>query len=134
VLPDADYVIRVTAIDVVGNAAVDSMVVTTANGNPSSVPADDARQLVLHQSYPNPGSNGACLAFTLPTPDRVTLDIYAPSGRLVRRLVDAVLGEGRHTFPWDGRDSGGLDVAAGTYLYRLTGATGVHTRKLLLIR
>lgn len=132
-VPDADYIIRVTATDVAGNAAVDSMLVSTVNGNPTWV-ATDEPLLVLHQSYPNPGAAGATIAFALSSDDDVALSIYDPSGRLVRRLLEARVPAGVRTVAWDGRDARGKAVASGVYLCRLETASETKTQRLVLVR
>lgn len=132
-LPDGDYVIRVTAIDVVGNATVDSMIVTTTNGNPATVVADGSRPL-RYRRYPNPGTSGVSIVFTLPSPGPVTLSIYDGSGRMVRNLTAGRLSAGRHTFTWNGQDSGGATSPSGIYFCRLATSADRRTEKLVLRR
>ncbi|MCK4302880.1 MAG: peptidoglycan DD-metalloendopeptidase family protein [Candidatus Eisenbacteria sp.] len=132
-LPDGDYIIRVTAKDVVGNSTTDSMMVTTANENLAWVPSDDC-QPVLHQSLPNPGRDQVSIAFRLPASDWVALSIHGPSGRLVKRLVQANLPQGLHRFTWEGEDSRGARSASGIYYYRLATSVGMQTGKLMLLR
>jgi len=136
-LPDRQWVIRVTAVDVVGNATTDSMTVTTVNGNPSDVfPGDGAAApvLALSPSRPNPMAGETVISFNLPGAERATLSILDPTGRLVRTLHDGLLPAGAHSVRWDGRDARGADMPAGVYFYRLDGPSGPRTRKLLRIR
>ncbi len=133
-LPDRGYVIRVRASDAVGNATVDSMVVTTANGNPSDVAEAAVPRLILSPSYPNPAMGSATFTLSLPARRAVALAIYEPSGRLLRTLIRGDLEAGTHTFRWDGTDAGGRPVASGTYLYRLDGAGAPGAAKLTWIR
>ena len=63
------------------------------------------------------------------------LEIYAPTGRLIRTLLDAVeLPTGRHEAVWRGRDDAGREVASGVYYYRLRTSERDVTRSLVLIR
>lgn len=133
-VPDADYVIRVTARDVAGNATADSMVVTTANGNPAWTPANDPAGLALHPCFPNPAGNGASIAFTVPARSTVRVSIYDPGGRLVRRLADEPFSAGRHGVTWDGRDSSGRPVGAGGYFVRLETPAEARETKLVVVR
>ena len=131
---DGSYVVRVTAVDVAGNVARDSMTVVTANGGPSLVAGrEEEPAMWLGASYPNPGRGRATIAFGLPSAGRVTLSIHDPMGRVVRRLIDEPLREGAHTVAWDGRGEGGETIAPGIYFWRLVGPSGTRTGKLSLI-
>jgi murein DD-endopeptidase MepM/ murein hydrolase activator NlpD len=133
-LPDADYVIRVVATDVAGNATADSMIVTTANGNSASTPESEASGLALHHCRPNPSRGGTAITFTVPARSRVRVSIHDPAGRLVRRVADESYDPGRHALEWDGRDSRGSEAAAGVYLVRLETPVGTREGKLIVIR
>jgi hypothetical protein len=133
-LPDGDYVVSVTASDVVGNSATESMVVTTANGNPASVdPGVEAPTLLL-RGYPNPAVGGALVSFSVPAAGPVRLSVYDPAGRLVRELLHADLPEGAHSVHWNGRDARGTDAPSGTYVYRLASSAGVRSERFVLLR
>jgi murein DD-endopeptidase MepM/ murein hydrolase activator NlpD len=135
-LPDRSWVIKVTAVDVVGNATTDSMIVTTANGNPSAVEGDPAAGLVfaLDPSRPNPMRRDATIRFRIPAAEHVSITVLDLSGRIVRTLCDRDLPAGAHAVEWDGRDARGADTPAGMYFYRLEGPDGTRTRKLLRVR
>ena len=81
-------------------------------------------------SYPNPFRDQAIIAFRLPLPQRVSLDVYNVLGRRVHTLLDgAPLSAGTHTItvdapPWP----------SGFYLYRLTGETRTATGQMVLVR
>ena len=62
------------------------------------------------------------------------LQVYDPQGRLVRTLVDRTVGPGRHEIEWDGRNDAGVELSAGTYLYRLRAAGINYSRKAILTR
>ena len=133
-LPDGDYVVSVTASDVAGNTTTDSMIVTTANGNPASVdPAGESPMLML-RSYPNPAVGEVLVSFSLPAADLVCLSVYDPMGRLVRELLHADVPEGAHSLQWDGRNARGTDVPSGTYLYRLVSSAGTRSERFVLLR
>lgn len=132
-LPDAEYVVRVTATDAAGNAAADSMVVTTANGNPTWI-SPEAGVVALHMPHPNPARERATVAFSLPARGDAFVGIYSPSGRLVRALVDREFPAGSHVVTWDGTDSTDRPVGSGVYFARLEASGGSRIRKIVLAR
>jgi hypothetical protein len=97
-----------------------------------SVPAVPLR---LHQNYPNPFNPGTSIRFDMPAAERVWLDIYDVSGRLVRRLVD---GEERGPGPvevyWDGTSDAGERRASGVYYCRLRVGKETRVRIMVLIQ
>jgi hypothetical protein len=121
-LPDGDYVIRVRAIDAAGNAAVDSMVVTTANGNSAPV------------CLPNPAAERAAFCISLPRPGRVTVSVYGPDGRLVQTVFSGSLAAGLTARVWDLRDARGQRVPSGAYFYRIETADRTWSGKVIVIR
>jgi hypothetical protein len=134
ILPDGDYVVVVTATDVIGNSTTESMVVTTINGNPVSVdPAAETSMLAL-RAHPNPAVGEASVSFSLPAADRVRLSVYDPAGRLVRELLQTEIPAGTHALTWDGRDARGAEVPAGTYLCRLASSAGARSEQFVLLR
>ena len=90
-------------------------------------------EFALKRAVPNPFNPTTTLEFWVPQAERVVLDIYSPSGRLIRRLVDERLEPGVHNVMWNGRNDGGNIVASGTY-FALLKADGVRnvTRLTLL--
>ncbi len=94
------------------------------------VPAREAGESVgsmlsLHGSHPNPAGQATSISFDIrgsrEVPgSTVTLTVYDIMGRVVRRLLDAVLPPGSHTVTWDTRSDSGERVASGCYLYVLT--------------
>ncbi len=93
-------------------------------------------------AYPNPFNPITTIAFTLPQPATVQLDIFDLNGRLVTTIADGSFGVGRHQATWNGSTAKGEPVASGVYFCRLsatgssTGAGAVYTqtRKMLLMR
>jgi flagellar basal-body rod modification protein FlgD len=52
----------------------------------------------------------------------VTID--DESGALVRTIEETAMEAGRQSLEWDGKDSGGNDVSAGTYTFKVTASDG----------
>jgi hypothetical protein len=88
----------------------------------------------LFQNQPNPFSPGTVIAYEIPVAGQTSLRIYTPSGRLVRRLVDARRAVGRHTAHWDGRDDAGRRIASGVYFYALSAPGVEENRRMILLR
>jgi flagellar hook assembly protein FlgD len=94
-------------------------------------PAED---VLLLQSYPNPGGQSVTVAFSLETRAPTTLRVFDTSGRLIRTLLDEPRGEGRHRIVWDGRDDTGRRMASGVYFYRLQSGSVDETHRMVLVR
>ncbi len=121
---------KISAVDFAGNESpvAGTEGVTDAGGAP---PVNFA----LMQNAPNPFNPRTTIVFTLPRAAEVTLRIFDLNGREVARLLDgAALDRGRHETSWDGRDSSGRRVAAGSYIYRLDAGGDVQTRRMMLVK
>ncbi|MCP4711716.1 MAG: T9SS type A sorting domain-containing protein [Planctomycetes bacterium] len=95
----------------------------------------DAPGYFLEQNYPNPFNPATTISFQIATKERVTINVYSPSGRLVKELVDESLPAGLHTAVWKGRNDMGLPVGSGVYFYRLkAGARQVEQKRMVLLK
>jgi hypothetical protein len=90
--------------------------------------------LALHQNHPNPFNPSTTISFTLPERERLSLSIYDVKGRLVKTLVDEMVGEGNQERIWDGKDASGSQVGSGVYFYRLTAGDKTLTKKMVMLR
>jgi hypothetical protein len=89
----------------------------------------------LHGARPNPFNPSATIAYEVPQQARVTFAVYNLLGQEVVTLVNEVKAPGRYTVTWTGRNTGGLAVASGVYLYRLTSGSGyTETRRMTLLK
>jgi len=89
----------------------------------------------LFPNFPNPvRAAGTQIRFRTADAGNARLDIFDVQGRRVRTLVDGIVSAGETTVGWDGTADNGRALANGVYFYRLTGASGVFTQKLLLAR
>jgi hypothetical protein len=93
-----------------------------------------SEETVLLQIYPNPSNPITTIRFRLPDANRVVLKIINILGQEVKTLVDEVKEAGVYTLVWDGKNSSGLEVPSGTYLYTLRAGDKVITRKLLMMK
>ncbi|MBE0567811.1 MAG: T9SS type A sorting domain-containing protein [Krumholzibacteria bacterium] len=80
--------------------------------------------------WPNPATGGVRCRLTVPPGAPARLGIYDLAGRLV---VAWDFGSGEHLVHWDGARRDGGRAAAGTYILRLEGSSGVLTHKVVLL-
>lgn len=93
-----------------------------------------AVELTLYQNYPNPFNPATTITFSLPTMSQASLTIYAPDGKLVKRLVSEVLTAGHQEYTWNGTDSRGNPASSGIYFYRLEVGGRILSKKMLLLK
>jgi hypothetical protein len=91
-------------------------------------------KITLSQNVPNPFNPETTIRFSLPSSERVTLNVYSATGALVRTLVDGVQPSGNHDFTWNGVDNRGNPVSSGVYFYRLNAGKFNETRKMVLLK
>lgn len=98
---------------------------------------DQATRFFFAGAGPNPAAGATTWRFALPLPARVELAVYDVRGRLVRVLSRGTRGAGEHAVGWDGRDTRGRAVAAGTYFGQLKvtadGPPQTQVRKLIIL-
>lgn len=92
------------------------------------------------QVIPNRAQGGAVLSFNLSDPASVRVRIMSTTGRTVRELVAGqARSAGINNVPWDGRDSRGVALGYGLYIYEVEaqaedGRTVVQPRPFLYVR
>lgn len=92
-----------------------------------------ASSLELTSCYPNPARGGVTIRYTLPDDGLIRLAIFGPGGSLVRSLFDGHSPMGPGSALWDGRDDGGVAVAAGVYFCRLIGERGSSQSRVIVV-
>ncbi len=109
-----------------------------SHGDPSSVPQEppvEEAPLVFRVAagMPNPFRDATRLEFDLPNDVPVSVTVFDPSGRKVRRIHDGVMPAGRHTLGWNGDSASGRRLPAGVYLLLVrAGRHESHHRVVLL--
>ncbi len=88
----------------------------------------------LEQNRPNPFNPTTMIRYNLNERGPVQISIFAPSGRLIDKLVGTVQAAGTHDVIWNGKDANGRDQASGVYYYRLDANQSSDTKKMILIR
>jgi hypothetical protein len=111
------------------NYEVHLSILSTAQGAVSGELSSGAWSV---RTVPSPSIGEARFEFALPQAGAIAIEIFGPSGRLVRRLR-AGPGSGDHlSVGWDGRDARGRRLESGVYLARVMTPWG--TRRLPLVR
>jgi hypothetical protein len=88
----------------------------------------------LSQNYPNPFNPTTQISYEIPLTKDVTLTVYDMLGREVTTLVNAHQGAGQYTVTWNGKNSAGEMVSAGTYIYQLKAGHVTKTQTMTLLK
>jgi hypothetical protein len=98
------------------------------------VDLDPSGRLAL-RARPNPFQGSIEIDLRTAPSKPVSIELFDPTGRLVRRLESASPGDGdTRTLTWDGRDESGRPVAAGVYTLRGTSGGRTESRSIVRIR
>lgn len=97
----------------------------------------DVKRNQLLQNFPNPFNPETWIPFRIADESDVTIQIYSPTGQLVRRLSPGVMPAGDYSAQsqavhWDGRNQTGEPVSSGVYLYTINAGKFTATRKMLI--
>jgi hypothetical protein len=85
-------------------------------------------------AHPNPFNPSTTIDLRGPTGERVRLEVYSATGRLVRCLFDGKLRADVASFPWDGSDADGVHVPSGIYLVSAVSGESRITCKIVLVQ
>ncbi|MBN1895884.1 cellulase family glycosylhydrolase [bacterium] len=88
----------------------------------------------LSSNYPNPFNSSTVMEFSLPSRERVDIQVVNAAGRVIRTLAASVYEAGVHRVAWDGTDESGQSVPSGVYMTRLRSGSEMRTVKMALIR
>jgi len=91
-------------------------------------------KLDLGQNMPNPFNPKTTIAFTLPEPTDVTIEVYDVTGRRIVTLMSDRLEAGGHFVEWSGRGDNGEKVASGVYFYKLLAGDEEISKKMVLLK
>jgi hypothetical protein len=99
----------------------------TGEGVVVSVQEAGDKSLFRVMEAQNPSVKHACLNFTLPARDNVTMQIHDASGRLLDTPCSAALQAGAHTIAW-------TPVSSGVYFYTLHCSYGTRRGKFVILK
>ncbi|OGC10137.1 hypothetical protein A2V82_12815 [candidate division KSB1 bacterium RBG_16_48_16] len=83
----------------------------------------------LNQNYPNPFNPTTHIAYSVPQSSYIRLKVYNLLGQEVTTLFEGLRQQGNYTATFDGRG-----LSGGVYLYRMTAANFVDTKKTMLLK
>ncbi len=91
----------------------------------------------LMQNYPNPFNPETWIPFRLADESNVQINIYSPTGKLIRSITTGTLSAGEYSSQskavyWDGRNDKGELVGSGIYFYTINTGNFSATRKMLI--
>jgi hypothetical protein len=83
----------------------------------------------LSQNYPNPFNPRTTIAFSLPSPGRVVIEIYNLIGQRINILLDKVMPAGEYHIEFDASQ-----LPSGLYFYRMTATDYQAVKKMVLMQ
>jgi hypothetical protein len=99
--------------------------VVGVESNKSVIPASFS----LSQNYPNPFNPSTKINFSLPSPNNVKITLYDITGRKVAEILNQQLAAGSHTV-----DFNAVNLASGTYIYRIQAGNFAEAKKMVLLK
>lgn len=88
----------------------------------------------LGQNFPNPFNPTTQIAYQMPEPGDVSIDVYSALGQRLVTLVRDRVDAGFHSVVWDGRDGVGRPVGSGLYFVRMQTGSYTQVRKMILLK
>lgn len=85
--------------------------------------------MTLATNYPNPFNPTTSIAYALPMPGQVSLQVYNVQGEMVSTLVNENQAAGNYEVEFNAGD-----LPSGTYFYRLTSGNETLVNKMLLLK
>ncbi len=88
----------------------------------------------LHSAFPNPFNPSTTIPYTVDRPGPIRMDIYNCRGQLVREYSRQHWESGTYYLVFDGKDSRGVELPGGVYLYRLSSNNFQQTHRMVLMK
>ena len=89
----------------------------------------NARNFKLNQNYPNPANQNTTIKYSIPLEDKVKLQVYDITGKLVKTLVNENQRAGEYKV-----DLNASGFSSGIYLYRIETSAGIQTKKMSVLK
>jgi len=91
-------------------------------------------EFTILPAYPNPFNPSTTITYGIDTDNKVTIDIYDITGKLINTLQNGYQTQGWHTVIWNGTNQHGEQIPAGIYISKITSGSKVKTNKLMLLK
>jgi hypothetical protein len=88
----------------------------------------------LLQNYPNPFNPITSISYSLPVISNIELSVYNLRGEKVKQLVNSIQQAGIYSAKWDSKNSRGVNVPTGIYIYKLTAGNKIFIKKMVLLK
>jgi len=90
---------------------------------------------MFDNAYPNPFNSSTTLTFSIPSNERVRLEIYDIKGKLISSIIDSDdMNIGTYKVTWDGKNNAGVEVTSGVYLAKLTTGNFMKSIRLNFVK
>ena len=93
-----------------------------------------AVETLLLSTEPNPFSETTLIRYNLAEAGRLQIELYDPSGRLVRQLHSGTAAAGSGSVQWDGFNDAGQRVSPGAYFIRMQTDERTLSRRLVRLQ
>ncbi len=90
---------------------------------------DLPKGFTITEIYPNPFNSSTNINYSIPNSQRIRIELYNTSGKLVETLLDGFQTVGHHSAVWDSRDFG-----SGIYLLQVRTIGETKTAKLVVVK
>lgn len=87
---------------------------------------------ILAQNSPNPFNLNTTFKVSIPEEGNYTLTVFDLMGNKIKEVANGMMQSGTQVIVWDGKDAAGSKLAAGTYVYKLSGMNVSISKKLVI--
>ncbi len=112
----------------------DNAIADNANTSSDNAIAATKNNTTTLSAYPNPVSNSTTISFNLQQSQKVSLQVFDMSGRLIKKLADGAMQPGSYQVTWNATDNNESAVAAGIYLLKLQTGNNIEIKKISVVR
>ena len=131
VQPNTTYDYRLADVDYNGVVTYHSVrTLTVGNTIQSSL----IEKFTVLPAYPNPFNPSTTIIYGIETDNKVIINIYDITGKLINTLQNGYQMQGWHSVIWNGTNQNNEQAPAGIYLSRITSGKDVKTIKLMLLK
>jgi len=114
---DHSTIADVLNMDIMGAANVDPLNELTDINRSTLV--DQPEHNIILNNYPNPFNGSVIVAYVIPYPAYITIEIFDILGQKVRSLLNIKMNAGEGQISWDGRDAYNKIVNSGIYYIKI---------------